>query len=405
MRKKQGFVSQLFLYYTSKRMFAKRIKSLSPSATMAIDAKAKELKSAGVQVINLSVGEPDFQTPDNIKKAAIQAIKKGFTFYTAPNGILPLREAVAKKFAQDNGLHYTPSQILIGSGSKQLLYSALQVLCNPGDEVLIATPTWTTFVEQIKLAGAKPILVPLQPPFKLTAKDLEKYVTAKTKVLLLNSPSNPTGEMIDPEEMKKIGAFVLKHNLFVIADEIYEKLVYTTKHVSIAALSKELFEKTITMNGVSKSYAMTGWRIGYAGGPQEIITAMNALQSQMIGSNSSISQMAALEALTGEQSSLTAMKQAFVRRRKLCLNLLSQIPQLSVVEPEGAFYLFISLRKVLNKTYPTATVWAEKLLEKEHVAIIPGEAFLCPGYIRICYAASDNDLKEALQRIKRFLNR
>ena len=383
-------------------MFAKRIAALTQSPTMAIDAKAKAFKKEGIPVINLSVGEPNFQTPEHIKDAAHRAITDGFTFYTAAEGILELREAIVAKFKRDNHITYDPTQVIVGTGSKQLLYCAFQVLCDPGDEVIIPIPAWGTFSEQVKLAEGKPIFISLKPPFKLTARDVKKALTPKTKILLLNSPSNPTGAMIDPGELEKIAALAIKENFFIITDEIYEKLIYTEKHVSIASLNKHIKERTITINGLSKSYAMTGWRIGYAGGPQKVIAKMKALQSQLIAHAPSISQIAAIQALEGDQTPLATMKEAFVKRRAFCVKEFKTIKNISFAEPEGAFYIFFSVEKLLGEKYPTATAWAEALLEKEKVAVVPGEAFSYPGYIRLSYAASMEDLEQAIKRIKRF---
>ncbi len=385
-------------------MFSKRVQTLATSPTIAIDTKAKAFKAQGIPVINLSVGEPNFQTPENIKKAAIKAITDGHSFYTAPEGILELREAIAKKFAKDNGLTYDPSDVIVGAGAKQVIYSIFHVLCHKGDEVIIPIPTWNTFVEQVKLAEAKPVLIQLKPPFKLTAEAIEKAITDKTKIILLNTPSNPTGAMVELKELKKIADLAVKHNIFIVADEIYEKLSYTQEHVSIASLNKKIKELTISVNGLSKTYAMTGWRIGFAVGPTEIISKMKAFQSQLQGNISSITQKAGVEALTGDQKSVEKMIKAFAKRREYCLKEVSEIPELSVNEPDGAFYLFISVEKLLGKKYPTSQAWSEALLDKEKVAVVPGEAFFYPGYIRFSYAASDEDLKEAFVRVKRFIS-
>ena len=386
-------------------MFSKRALELATSPTIAIDTKAKAFKRQGIPVINLSVGEPNFHTPDNIKKAAIEAIKEGNSFYTAPEGIIELREAIAKKLKRDNKLTYDSNDIIVGVGAKQILYNIFQVLCDKGDEVIIALPAWNTFVELVKLTGAKPVLITLKPPFKLKASDIKKVITPKTKVLLLNSPSNPTGAMIEPEELTKIADLAVKNNIFVISDEIYEKLTYTQKHISIASLNEKIKERTITVSGLSKSYAMTGWRVGYAAGPSEIVAKMKALQSQLLAHTSSISQKAGVEALNGDQASVVMMQKAFAKRRTYCLKQIAKIPSLSVNEPDGAFYLFISIEKLLGKKYTTATAWAEALLEDEKVAVVPGEAFFYPGYIRFSYAASDEDLVEAFVRIKRFIEK
>ena len=384
-------------------MFSKRAIALSTSPTIAIDTKAKAFKRQGIPVINLSVGEPNFQTPDNIKNAAIKAIKEGNSFYTAPEGIIELREAIAKKLTKDNNLQYEAADIIVGVGAKQLSYNVFQVLCEKGDEVIIPIPAWNTFVEQVKLTGATPVLIRLKSPFRLTAAEVKKALTPETKIILLNTPSNPTGAMIDPLELKKIADLALKNNIFVIVDEIYEKLTYGQKHVSIASFNKKIKTLTITINGLSKTYAMTGWRVGYAAGPKEIIAKMKALQSQQVAHTSSISQKAAVEALTGDQKPVEEMIKAFAKRRKFCLKEISKIKELTTSEPDGAFYLYISIEKLLGKKYATATIWAEALLEQEKVAVVPGEAFFYPGYIRMSYAASDEDLQEAFVRIKRFI--
>lgn len=385
-------------------MFSKRIQNLLPSPTMAVDVKAKAFKRQGIPVINLSVGEPNFQTPENIKKAAIKAINDGHTFYTAPEGILELREAIAKKIEKENHVSYDPSQIIVGVGSKNLLYCIFQVLCDKGDEVIIPVPAWNTFGEQVKLADATPVFLTMRPPFKLTANDLTKAITPKTKIILLNTPSNPTGAMIDKEELQKIADLAVANNIFIVTDEIYEKLTYTQEHVSIASHSEKIKALTIMSNGMSKTYAMTGWRVGYAAGPTEIISKMKALQSQLLAHTSSISQYASLEALIGDQTSIEKMIQAFAKRREFCIKEFSKIDGITFVEPEGAFYLFISIERLLNKKYPTSSAWAEGLLDQEKVAVVSGEAFLYPGYVRISYAASDEDLKEAVKRIKKFIN-
>lgn len=384
-------------------MFAKRIKNLSESQTIAIDVKAKEFIRQGIPVINLSVGEPNFQTPENIKKAAIKAINEGHTFYTSPDGIIELREAIVKKFYKDNSLQYDRSDIIVGVGAKEILYTIFQVLCDKGDEVIIPIPSWNTFTEQVKLAEGTPVHIQLNPPFKLTADDIKKTLTPKTKIILLNSPSNPTGAMIDLPELLKIADLAVEKKLFVISDEIYEKLTYTQKHISIASLNEKIKEQTITVNGVSKTYAMTGWRVGYATGPKEIIAKMKTLQSQLVVNTSTISQYAAVEALSGDQKSVETMKKAFTKRREFCIKELSAIKELSFIEPEGAFYFFVFIEKLLNKKYSTSSSWAEGFLEKEKVAVVPGEAFFYPGWIRISYAASDKDLQEAMKRIKNFI--
>lgn len=379
-----------------------RIRNLTPSPTLALDAHVKQLIAQGIDVINLGLGEPDFNTPSHIQQAAVDAMQQGFTHYTATAGIIELRKAVAKKLEAENSIVYKPEEIVIGVGSKQLLYNALMTLIEKGDEVLLPVPTWSTYEEQIKLAGGKSVHVPLKPPFKLTAKDLEKKLSSKTKLILLNSPSNPTGATIDPEELKKIAKLAVKHDLWIVSDEIYEKLLYEGEHISIASVNESVRERTITINGFSKAYAMTGWRIGYAAGPKEIIDGMVNLQTQTTSSTASIAQYAALAALNDSQTELVKMKNAFVKRRELVLSKLSTIKGISFSKPEGAFYVFFSVEKLLNKKYPTSADWAKALLETQLVSVVPGEAFFAPGYIRLSFAAAEDTLKIALQKIAIF---
>lgn len=384
-------------------MVSNLIKSLSPSPTLTLDAKVKALQANGEKIINLCLGEPDFDTPKHIQKSALKAMQDGFTHYTVTAGILELREAIVKKFTTENGIEYEANQIIVGMGSKPLLYLTFQTILNPGDEVLVPVPTWNTFVEQIKLTGAKPKLIKLQPPFKLTASEVEQQITKKTKLLLLNSPANPTGAMIDKKELKKIAELIVKHNIYVLADEIYEKITYGEKHVSIASLNKKTRDLTITTNGFSKSYAMTGWRIGYAGGPRDIISGMVSLQGQLTSNVVSFVQKAGITALNDEQSSITKMVREFAKRRKFVINELKKIPDLSWKEPEGAFYFFISVENLLGKEYSTSEQWCSNLLEKHKVAVVPGEAFFFPGYFRLSFAASMEEISQGLQGIKKFI--
>lgn len=387
----------------STLLLSRRISSLSPSATLAVDAKVKELTKAGKNILNLSLGEPDFTTPKNIQDAAVRSMREGFTHYTETAGIPALRVAIAEKFKKDNGLTYDPSEIVVGVGSKQLLYHAFLALFEKGDDVLVPTPTWSTYVEQLKLAGANAVLIPLRKPFKLRAADLIPYITKKTKGIILNSPANPTGAVIEKEELEKIADMAIKNNFLIISDEIYEKLLYGTKHLSIASLGEGIKKQTITINGFSKAYAMTGWRIGYAGGPKEVIAAMVNLQSQTTSNTSSIAQMAGIEALHGDQKSIEVMAKAFTKRREYVLKELSGNKKLAIVEPEGAFYLFFSVEKCLNDTIRTSADWCTRLLEKEQVALVPGEAFLYPGWVRMSFATSMEILEESTKRIQRFI--
>lgn len=379
-----------------------RVKS---SPTLSLDSEVKRLQAGGVSVVNLGLGEPDFVTPDHIRRAAIAAIKSGFTHYTVTAGIPELRAAICKKLWEENGISYQPSEIVIGVGSKQLLYHAFQILCEEGDEVIVPTPTWSTYVEQIRLSRAAPVLVPLKPPFKLSAKDLIKRITPKTKVIVLNSPSNPTGAAIEREELIDIAKLAVEKGTFVVSDEIYEKIIFGKKHSSIASLGKKIKELTITINGFSKSYAMTGWRIGYAAGTKKIIEAMISLQSQITSSTSSIGQKAALAALNGSQESMELMKLEFGKRRLYLINQLSQIEKFSFVSPDGAFYFFVSIKPLLNKRFRSSQEWCRKLLEEEKVAVIPGEAFMYPGYFRLSFAVPMRSIKEGIKRIKRFIHK
>ncbi|MDO8509542.1 MAG: pyridoxal phosphate-dependent aminotransferase [bacterium] len=385
-------------------MLANRIKQLLPSPTIALDTRAKLMQSEGINVINLTAGEPNFSTPENICRAGKKAIDDGYTHYLPNAGIEKLRIAIVKKLKLDNGIEYTQNEIVVGVGTKQILYSAFQVLCEDGDEVIVPTPTWSTYIEQIKLAGGKPIIVNLSPPFKLRATDLEKHLTKKTKIIVLNSPCNPTGAVIERNELVKIVRLAIKNKIYIISDEIYEKIIYQKKHYSIASLSPEAKNYVITVNGFSKSHAMTGWRVGYAAGPKEIIQAMVTLATQTTSGTSSISQLAAVEALNGSQKSVLKMVREFKKRRDFFYKNLKKIKDLKIVKPEGAFYLFLDIKKFLGSKYETATAWTEALLANENVAVVPGEAFYAPGYIRISYATDLKTLTAGIKKIQKFIN-
>lgn len=384
-------------------MVSQRILKLHPSPTLTLDAKVRQLQNKGIPIINLSLGEPDFKTPENISNVAIEAINEGFTHYTAAAGILELRKAISKKLEKENAIYYQPSEIIVGVGTKQLLYTIFQILCQKGNEVILTTPTWATYVEQIKLSEAKPILIPLKSPFKLTAKILGEYITAKSKAILINSPANPTGAIIDEQELQRIANLAIKHNLFVISDEIYEKILYKGKHISIASFGEKIKKLTITINGFSKAYAMTGWRIGYAAGPKEIIGAMVSFCGQTTSGTSSISQKAAVEALKGSQSSVKKMALEFKTRKEFICKEFEKIEDISFAEPEGAFYLFVDISRLLGRKYKSSADWSEGLLEQAKVAVIPGEAFYAPNVIRISFAASLENLKQGCKQIKEFI--
>ena len=386
---------------------ANRVKTLSPSSTLAITAKAKELKQQGHDVIGLGAGEPDFNTPNYILEAAKKAMDEGLTKYTPAGGIVELKNAINEKFEKDNGLSYALDQIIVTTGAKHALYTLFQVLLNQGDEVIVPSPYWVSYPEQIKLAEGNPVFVQAteQNQFKITPEQLEKAITTKTKAVVINSPSNPTGMMYSKEELEEIGKVCLKHNILIISDEIYEKLIYTNKqHTSIASLSSELKEQTVIINGVSKSHAMTGWRIGYAAGSKTIIKAMTNLASHSTSNPTSIAQYAALAAYRSEEDTTKELKQVFAERLDTFYNLINEIPGIKCVKPEGAFYLFPNVKEaVTNNGFNTVDEWVTALLEEEKVALVPGSGFGSPDNARLSYVLSMEELIEAAKRIKRFV--
>jgi len=375
-----------------------RIKTLVGSTTLAITAKAKELKDQGKDVVNFAAGEPDFDTPEFIKEAAVVAIKKGFTKYTPSVGTLELRQSIAEKFKKDNNLTYTSNQIVVSCGAKHAIYDLIQVLTDEGDEVIFQSPYWVSYPEMVKLTGAKSKIVETtaRNSFKMTAHDLESAVTKNTRVLLLNSPSNPTGVVYTKNELKAIADVCVKHNIFVISDEIYEKLIYSNEgHVSIASFGKEIYNLTATVNGVSKAYAMTGWRIGYCAAPQEVIDYVKKFQDHTTSNPSSISQMAALAALQASEETIKTMRDEFKKRRDVMMSSLDEIPGISYVRPEGAFYVFCDISKLKMKS----AVFAERILNDANVALIPGDGFGAEGYVRLSFATSTERIKEGVRRI------
>jgi aspartate aminotransferase len=383
------------------------LKRIKPSPTIAVTSKARELRAAGKDVIGLGAGEPDFDTPDNIKEAAIEAIKKGDTKYTAVDGTPALKKAIQAKFKRENGLSYDVNQITVGTGGKQVLYNAFMATINKGDEVIIPAPYWVSYPDIILLAGGKPKIVKCEEKdnFKLTPLKLKKAITKKTKWIILNSPSNPTGSSYTKSEIKDL-AEILKKNkkIYILSDDIYEHIIYDNFKFSTIAEIKELKNRTLTMNGVSKSYSMTGWRIGYAAGPVEIIKAISKIQSQSTSNPSSISQAAAVEALNGTQDFIQTRASSFKERRDFVVSSLNNIKGLSCLKPEGAFYVFPNCKNLLNKKtkLKTDTDFVQKLLEQANVAVVQGSAFGLPGYFRISYATSMENLKKAMERIKAF---
>ena len=390
---------------------AARLSRIKPSATIAVTQKARELKAAGRDVIGLGAGEPDFDTPDNIKQAAVAAIERGETKYTAVDGTPELKAAICAKFERENGLSYTPEQVTVGTGGKQVLYNALMATLDAGDEVIVPAPFWVSYPDMVLLAEGEPVIVPCSQNngFKLRPEDLEAAITPKTKWLILNSPSNPTGAAYTHDEMKAITDVLKRHDhVWVLTDDMYEHLVYDDfTFVTPAQVEPALYERTLTMNGVSKAYCMTGWRIGYGGGPKELIKAMAKVQSQSTSNPSSISQAAAVEALSGSQDFIAEHNEVFKQRRDMVVDMLNQCPGLACHRPEGAFYVYPSCAGAIGKTTPEGKTissdgdFVTYLLEAEGVAAVQGEAFGLSPYFRISYATSTEALKEACTRIKR----
>jgi len=385
---------------------------VKPSATIAVTDKARALKAAGRNVIGLGAGEPDFDTPDNIKQAAIKAIKDGKTKYTDVGGIPELKQAVINKFKRENELSYKPNQIIIGTGGKQVLYNALMATINPGDEVIIPAPYWVSYPEMVALAGGEtvPVICTAEHEFKLRAADLEKAITPKTKWIILNSPSNPTGAAYSRTELKAITDVLVKHpHVWVMTDDMYEHLVYDDfVFTTPAQIEPKLYDRTLTVNGVSKSYCMTGWRIGYAGGPAELIKAMATIQSQSTSNPSSIAQWASVEALNGPQDFIPANNKVFKERRDLVVSMLNQANGIDCPRPEGAFYVYPSCAGTIGKTSPSGKTidndedFVTELLESEGVAVVQGSAFGLGPAFRISYATKTSDLEDACKRIQRF---
>ena len=391
-------------------MISDRVNNIKPSLTIATNIKAQELKRAGRDIIVLAAGEPDFDTPEHIKSAAIKAINNGFTKYVPGKGTPDLQLAIQKKFKDDNNLDYDISNITVGVGGKHIIYNAFSATINSGDEVIIPAPYWVSYPDIVILNDGKPITIECgeNSGFKLKPEDLEKSITNKTKWLMLNSPSNPTGSMYTKEELIELGDVLKKHKqVYILSDDIYEKIVYDQNVFhTIAEVCPELKERTLTMNGLSKSYCMTGWRVGYAAGPLNVINAMNKVQSQNVSSTASISMAASVEALNGDQSFIQLNNESFLRRRDLVVKNLNETPGLSCRTPEGAFYVFASCKGVLGKTTESGKIlnsdgdFMDYLLEEVGVAGVQGSAFGLEGYFRISYATSDAILEDACQRIK-----
>ncbi len=383
-----------------------RIQALAPSATLAMSQKSAELKAQGVDVINLSVGEPDFFTPEHIKQAAHQAIDDNFSFYSPVPGYLSLRQAISEKLRKENNLEYAPEQIVVGNGAKHALCNTIMALVNPGDEVIIPTPAWVSYVQMVTLAGGKSVLVPatIEQDFKITPEQLQQAITPATRLIIICSPSNPSGAIYTRDELRALADVLASHpQVMIIADEIYEHINYIGGHQSIAQF-ENIRSRVAIINGVSKAYAMTGWRIGYVAAPLWLAKAVNKLQGQYTSGASSIAQKAAEAAYRADQTCVEQMRQAFQRRRDLVVELFSKIPGMKVNVPAGAFYLFPEVSAFFGKRHGNTVIndandLALYLLNQAHVATVAGDAFCCPGYIRLSYATSDDNIRNAAQRI------
>ncbi len=391
-------------------MISKKASGISPSPTLAIDSKFKAMKANGEDVVGFGAGEPDFDTPQYIKDAAIEAINSGFTKYTPAAGTLQLREAVAAKFLKDNGVEYSAQNIVISNGAKHSLVNAFTAICNPGDEVIVPAPFWVSYPEMIKLADGVPVILQTKEEndFKATAADFEKMLTPKTKAIVLNSPSNPTGMVYTKSELEAIAEFAVKNNVYVISDEIYEKLIYEGEHISIASFGEEIKNLTIIINGVSKTYAMTGWRIGFAAANAEVAKAMANVQSHAASNPNSIAQAATLAALGGGEDEIEMMKSHFVKRRDYMVDEINKIEGVSCKKPQGAFYIMMNIADICGKTLYGKTIenaddFAELFLNKARVAVVPGTGFGAPEYVRWSYATAVENIEEGLARLKKFL--
>jgi aspartate aminotransferase len=393
-------------------MFGKKALSVSPSPTIAIDSLAKKMKSEGIDVVGFGAGEPDFDTPDHINSAAIEAIRGGFTKYTPAAGALDLQQAICRKLKADNALDYSPADIVISNGAKHSLTNVFAAILDPGDEVIIPAPFWVSYPEMVKLNDGVPVILPTRAEnrFKATTNELAGALTGRTKAIVLNSPSNPTGQVYTRHELEAVARFAVAHNLFVVSDEIYEKLIYGNgEHISIASLGEDIKKLTIVINGVSKTYAMTGWRIGYSASDATLAKIMGSIQSHATSNPNSIAQKATLAALEGPQDCVAVMREAFAGRRDFMVKRIGDIPLLSCIEPEGAFYVFMDVSGTYGRSYQGNTItgsdhFASLLLENSKVAVVPGGGFGAPDYVRLSYAVSMEQISKGLDRIQSFIN-
>lgn len=387
--------------------------AIAPSVTLKMNALVAELRQRGEDVIGLGAGEPDFDTPAFIREAGKRAIDEGKTRYTAASGIPALRQAVADYLLREKDLHYTKEEVIIGNGAKQVILGALQAIINPGDEVLLPAPCWVSYPEMIAMAGGRAVWIHTDEAqgFVPTKEQIEGAITPRTKALILNTPSNPTGAVWSKAQLSMLADLAVKYGFYIISDEIYEKLTYEgATHISIATLGQEIFNQTILVSGFSKAYAMTGWRLGYAAGPRAVISAMGAFQSHATGNPNSIAQYAGLAALNGDQSCVSEMAAAFSRRRDLMLSCIKKLPLVSCFEPKGAFYILLDIRKTLGMVYDGQIIndsldFAQALLQSAQVAVVPGESFGAPGYCRLSYAVSDERILESMRRLAAFIDK
>ena len=391
---------------------SKKGEKINASMTLALSAKAKEMKSQGHDVISFGAGEPDFNTPKHISEAGKEAIDKGFTNYTPAAGTVELKKAIQKKFKNDNGLDYDLDQIIVSNGAKHSLFNTFQTILNPGDEVIISRPYWVSYPETVKLGGGVPVFVDAKEEngFKMDLADLKKAITDKTKAIILNSPNNPTGCVYNKDELQAIADLAVKEELFVVSDEIYEELIYDgAEHISIASLGDQIKEQTIVINGMSKAYAMTGWRIGFAAGPKEVVKIMANIQSHATSNPNSIAQYASTVGLNESKDVTKEMLKSFKERRNYMVEKVNQISNISCRKPEGAFYVMINLEKVIGKEYKGKRIegsmsFADILLEESKVAVIPGKAFGKDKFVRLSYATSLEEIKKGLERVEKFVN-
>lgn len=392
-------------------MLSKRIANMTPSATVELTAKVAELRRKGTPIISFNVGEPDFNTPENICEAAKAAINQGFTTYTPVAGIYELREAICKKLRDDNNVAYAPEEILVSTGAKQSLINGFLTLCDPGDEVIVPTPCWVSYLEMIKLAESTPVLVKTREEdgFQLNIDKIKTALSDKTKVVILNTPNNPTGAVYTEETLRELGELAVKYDFYIFADEVYEKLVYAgEKHIAIASLSEEIKERTLTINGFSKAYAMTGWRLGYAAGPAEIIEGMGSLQGHMTSGSNSITQKSAVEALLGSQETIEFMREEFDKRRQYLVKRLNTMPGVSCADTKGAFYVMPRVSMLFGSSFRGKVIknsidLSNFLLEEANIAVVPGSAFEAPDHLRIAYANSLYNIQEGMKQMEKAL--